>query len=61
MENDVSPAPRAHLFSLVAPWLEAVPKGTVLLLLAVGSWWFAVMSIMGLWRGAALLAHHWPL
>ncbi len=60
MENDVSPATRPAVFAMVTPLFEGVPKGSVVLLLAVASWFFVTMSLVSLWRGLSFLAHHWP-
>lgn len=61
MENDASPARPLGPLSLVKPLFDGVPKGSALLLMAVGSWFLVTMSLVGLWRGIAFLAHHWPL
>ena len=60
MDNDVSPATRPALFAMVTPLFDGVPKGTIVLLLAVTGWFTVVMSVTALWRGASFLAHHWP-
>lgn len=61
MENDVSPAPRSDLYSMVMPLFDGLPKGSVVLLLATASWFFGTLSMISLWRGIGFLARHWPL
>jgi hypothetical protein len=60
MQNDVSPAPRLAI-SPVALLFGGVPKGTVVLLLAVAAWWVVARGIAGLEWAASWGLAHWPL
>ena len=61
MQNHVSPAPRRFdALGLITPFFDGLPKASVLVFLAVGSWFLAIASIAATIKVAGALVHHWP-